>query len=196
MLSYSVEDIEAQLSEDDIGLFHLAQVRAAATTYVWPPPTLYPAWGQKTAYYGYLDIVASKGTHTCRPQTELATETALDKLTPGCAKVIKRDYSNGGKHCLLLPKLTTYPKLKMAIQQVKESSVPWVIQDYIPELIEVGEWRFYCIDHKVQYGIHSCPILDKNGTFLKMATTVVDYIPLLDEARYASRSSERFLTLN
>ncbi|KAI0026454.1 hypothetical protein K488DRAFT_75332, partial [Vararia minispora EC-137] len=85
---------------------------------------------------------------------------------------------------------------------VKKSSDLWLLQDYVPELREIGEWRSFIVDGKMHYGIFTQALTkgDRDDGH-DMTTNMVTSVPPLKDA-WAECSNGtmddlgRFLNLN
>jgi hypothetical protein len=76
--------------------------------------------------------------------------------------IIKHECSDTGRHCLQ-PEDIKHMMLKQINTCLKKHSIPgceWLSQDFIPELIQIGEWRTYFISGECVLTICTSPSVD------------------------------------
>jgi hypothetical protein len=132
-------------------------LKLSSLTLVWPPVTNFKAWGQKSAYIHHLDRIARETTHTLRPSTRIFSEKITPEINPGARLVLKREYSDCSRHSHILPAVTSPSKVSAVLRDIKKSDELWLVQDYVPELRALGEFRFFIIDGKLRYGVITMP---------------------------------------
>ena len=107
-----------------------------------------------------LDAIAKTITQSHRPTTKLLDETT--KLTDITGKVLKREGSESGKHVLIPP--VTSLRTDKDVQNLRLGGrYRWLIQDYAPYLISVGEWRVVFCGGQEIYTIQTEPGQNRRG---------------------------------
>ncbi|KAK7678963.1 hypothetical protein QCA50_018103 [Cerrena zonata] len=121
--------------------------RLANYTFIWPPLNLIKMAACKWSTIVKLDDIAATVTHTARPFTTLWDEQSIpsDKVLKRCFSSYQEDvYLPDGSN-LIMP---TVEKL------LDESVLPerhWMVQDWVPQLRQLGELKVYVIDMDVIY---------------------------------------------
>jgi hypothetical protein len=111
---------------------------------VWPPVDEIRNASHKFQVIKQLDAIASNIMFSARPATNIVELPLKNKPT---GVVIKRERSDTSRHCLL-PRAIDDMTLKTLNDYLQAQSLPdcrWLAQDFIPELIHLGEWCTYFV---------------------------------------------------
>jgi len=123
---------------------------------VWPPVAEMLHYGKKIDTIKRLDIIAANITRTARPVTTL--------LTPGQhippSSVLKREYSDEGRHVQFLHKST--PPI--------DSQQRWMVQERVELLLQLGEIRVFIVEYDILYRMLTTPTLKTNRKNKKSVT--------------------------
>jgi hypothetical protein len=111
---------------------------------VWPPVDEVRAASSKYQVIQKLDDIAAKITFSARPSTTITTLPLTAKPT---GVVIKRERSDTSRHCLQPQdiKRMTLKQLNSFLKKHSIQDCEWLSQDFVPELIRIGEWRTYFV---------------------------------------------------
>jgi glutathione synthase/RimK-type ligase-like ATP-grasp enzyme len=111
---------------------------------VWPPVSEILNASYKYRVIQLLDKIANDVTQTVRPKTKRIAIPLKKKPTN---VVIKRERSDAARHCLLPTDIQTNTLIQLNKYLEKESVADsfWMAQEFVPELIGIGEWRTYFV---------------------------------------------------
>ncbi|KAK7676838.1 hypothetical protein QCA50_020174 [Cerrena zonata] len=113
---------------------------------IWPPINLIKMAACKWSTIVKLDEVAARTTHTMRPTT-----TLWDGMHIPNGKVLKRCYSSYQEDVYLPDGSSKIPTVESLNAESVLPGRHWMIQDWVPQLRQLGELKVYFVDMKVVY---------------------------------------------
>lgn len=132
---------------------------------VWPPPKQLERVGRKDTDCVLLDMISGR-SNALRPKTVVLCRDGPD-IKPDT--VLKRSNSDCGHHVVFPDerrmRTTDY------IQSLSPCGEMWLMQDYVPTLVTLGEWRTFIVNGAVIHTVHTCKRSGTDGWKAKLATS-------------------------
>jgi hypothetical protein len=116
---------------------------------VWPPVEELLWSSHKLNVIKVLDEIAAI-KKTPRPWTQLLTKG----FKPTSETFLKREGSDCSNHALKPSQVAKLPQKDLA-KKAQEAPYRWMVQQYVPALREVGEWRVILVGGRIVYTVHT-----------------------------------------
>lgn len=131
---------------------------------MWPPAREEYQARRKADLVDMLDRIAS-GMKTARPQTFVLKEAPALPISPRGGKmyIMKRELSDGSRHFKPPPAVNVLTQVE--VEAMRRPGLPWrwLIQDCVPYLRSVGEWRLVMLNGKVHHACSTSPLENSSG---------------------------------
>ena len=139
------------MEEEDA--YRYAMLNLADAMPVWPPSQEQSDAARKCKLASHLAVLAQRLTHLHRPVSYplINQKGILQQFSEG-KLVLKREQSACSDH-VLLPSKINAEVLKSCLNDHHE----WLVQEYIPLLRVIGEWRAIVLGERVSYVIFTHP---------------------------------------
>ena len=115
----------------------------------WPPIPQVKASALKITTIGNLDTIAQVQRGR-RPATIVLSEG--DEIVPGT--MLKRSHGDCGKQ-VVMPSNTVRRNWTYLSSQLSEPHHRWMMQEYVPALETVGEWRVFVVGGRPMHVVHT-----------------------------------------
>lgn len=135
---------------------------------VWPPPKQIERVGWKDPDCVLLDLIARR-LNGLRPATIPLQPQDIDSSSIIPDTVLKRSNSDCGHHVIFPDE-----RRKRNVEHLRELSPygeKWLMQEYVPTLRTVGEWRVFIVNGAVIQTVHTYMHSDTKRWEATLATT-------------------------
>lgn len=154
--------------------YHRRIMALDALIIIWPPAREEYAARYKSQLILRLDRIAER-QQTARPQTFVLDGPPVIPISPRNGKtfVMKREASDSSRHFkgpAAVERLT-----RREVDDMRRPELPWrwLIQEYVPYLRTVGEWRVVLLNGKVHHACATTPVKTPHGPELVTHCQVV-----------------------
>jgi hypothetical protein len=143
-------------NDEDVERFILSMRYMAERLPVWPPIKEILRSRFKHNVISDLDHIAEKITKTARPRTWLFSAEHIPAVagTKMAKYVLKREGSDCTNHVLRPDEVRKLSAVKL-LKMTTESPFRWLVQDFVPALKHVGEWRVLIVGGRILYVVNT-----------------------------------------
>lgn len=151
---------ENGMSHEDAVVYEKRIMELDTLIIIWPPAREEYAARQKNHLIRHLDDIAMHFTVTARPQTFVLNQSPRMPISPRNGKmyIMKREVSDSGRHFKGPTAVSLLTRSEVEDMRRPELPWRWLVQDYVPYLRTVGEWRLVLLNGKVHHACATTPV--------------------------------------